>query len=136
MRHGVVRDEALQPADADRFALDAAHAPFLALRLLRADTSADGGQGIGRANDVVGLQKLALNHQLNELRNADVDGATLHARLSLAVEAARRFVDGHRLVVALGHLFEIAVANVWVLLARGQLRQSHIRHVQFPPRLA
>ena len=78
---------------------------------------------------------LPCNHQLDEFRNAHVDGAALHAGLILAVEAARRFVDGHRLVVALRHLFKVAVADVRILLARGQLRQSHIRHGQFPPRL-
>ena len=40
----IVGHKALQTADADRLALDAAHALALALRLLRADAAADGGQ--------------------------------------------------------------------------------------------
>ncbi len=41
-----VGDKALEAADADGLALDAAHALALALLLLRADTAADGGQGV------------------------------------------------------------------------------------------
>ena len=43
-RSGRIRDVALQFADGDRFSLDPAHADAFALRLLRADASADSGK--------------------------------------------------------------------------------------------
>ena len=64
-----VGDKALETANADGLALDAADALALALVLLRADTSADGGQCAGLRNDVVGGLKVALGDVLDEAGN-------------------------------------------------------------------
>ena len=55
-----VGDKALETANADGLALDAADALAFALVLLRADTAADGGQRAGLGNYVVGGLKVAL----------------------------------------------------------------------------
>ncbi len=133
VRHCIVRHETLEPADADGLALDAAHALLLALRLLRADAAANGGQRVGGADDLVGLHELTFRYELDKLRNPYVHRAAGNAGLMLAVEATLGFVDGHGLVVALRHLVEILIAHVRRLLARGQLRHSHVRHVSFLP---
>jgi len=61
-----VGNKALQTTDADSLALDAADALAFALVLLRADTSADGGQRAGLGNHVVGGLKVALGDMLDE----------------------------------------------------------------------
>ena len=70
-----VRNKALQTADADGFALDAADALALALMLLRADTAADGGQRTGLGNHVIGGLKIALGDVLDEAGNIDLNRA-------------------------------------------------------------
>ena len=49
--HGGIGDEPLQAADRDRLELGADHAGGLALRFLRADAAADGGQRVGRSSE-------------------------------------------------------------------------------------
>ena len=72
----VVRREALEAADADRLALDAAHAALLALRLLRAYAAADRGQAVGLPDLVVGFGVLALGDQCDMKSGiCTVDGA-------------------------------------------------------------
>ena len=64
-----VGNKALETADTNSLALDAADALALALMLLRADTAADGGQRAGLRNDVVGGLKVALGDVLDEAEN-------------------------------------------------------------------
>ena len=64
-----VGNKALQAANADGLALDAADALAFTLVLLRADTAADGGQRAGLRNDVVGGLKVALGDVLDEAGN-------------------------------------------------------------------
>ena len=59
VRHGVVRHEPLQPADAHRLALDAAHAARLALRLLPIRISIRWPQAVGGRDHVVRLEEFA-----------------------------------------------------------------------------
>ena len=60
-----VGDKALQAANADGLALDAADALAFALVLLRADAAADGGQCTGLGNDMVSGLKVALGDVLD-----------------------------------------------------------------------
>ena len=131
--HGVVRAEALEAADAHRVALYAAHAFGLALRLLRADAAADGGQVVGQADDVVGLVELALLDVGDELGDVHAHRAAGHARRVFAADAARGLLAGHGLVVALRDLLEVAAARLGRLLAGGQLGQALIVHARRPP---
>ena len=95
-----IGDEPLKATDPDRFALQPADAFRLALRFLRADPSADGGQGGGAADDLVGALEVALLDLFDERRNLHVDRTTGHAGHIFTVQAAQRFVDGGRFVVA------------------------------------
>ena len=58
--HVVVGDKALETADTDALALDAANALTLALLLLRANTAADSRQGVGGGDDLICCVKVAL----------------------------------------------------------------------------
>ena len=88
-----VGDEALETADADGLALLAAHAMHLALALLRTDTAADGGQGGGLVDDLIGALEVPLGDLRDELGDADVHRAAVDTGMVLAVEAARGLVQ-------------------------------------------
>ena len=129
-----VGHEALQTADADRLILDAAGAFALALALLRADAAADGGQGGGAVDDLIGGLEVALGHMADELGDVDTDGAAGLAGLILAVDAALGLVHGHFGGVAQSHFLKILVADVGVLSGHGALFGVHIEsHLTFPP---
>ena len=64
-----VGDKALETANADGLALDAADALAFALVLLRADTAADGGQRAGLSDHMVSSLKITLGHMLDEAGN-------------------------------------------------------------------
>ena len=129
-----VGHEALQTADADRLILDAAGALALALALLRADAAADGGQGGGAVDDLIGGLEVALGHMADELGDVDADGAAGLAGLILAVDAALGLVHGHFGGVAQSHFLKILVADVGVLSGHGALFGVHIEsHLTFPP---
>ena len=113
---GLVAQEALELADRDRLALLAADALALALRLLRADAAADGGQHRGLADDVEAGAEVLLVDLLDERGDVDVDGAALDAERLLAPQAARRLGDGHLLGVALVDGAEVAGALLGGLL--------------------
>ena len=134
MRHGMVRHEPLETADADRLALDAAHAFGLALRFLRADAATDGGQSVGGAHDLIRFEEPALLHERQKLRNAHIDRAAGHTGAVFAVQATLRLLDGHRLVIPLGDLVKVFIADVRRLLARRQLFRVHVGHQSAPPR--
>ena len=97
-----ISDKALQAANADGLALDAADALAFALVLLRADTAADGGQRAGLGNHVVGGLKVALGDVLDEAGNINFNGAAAAAGVVLALQAAFGLVHGHLLGVAKG----------------------------------
>ena len=80
-----VGHKALQTADAHGIALLAADTVHLALALLRADAAADGGQGAGLMDHLIGALIVLLHDLLNKLRNTHIDGAAVHAGMVLAV---------------------------------------------------
>jgi len=89
-----VGNKALQAADCNRCAHDAADAPLLALGLLRANAAADCRQGAGSGDDLISAFKITLTDFCDERGNIDIDRATAHAGLVLTVEAAVRLVNG------------------------------------------
>ena len=129
--HVVICDKALKTADADALALDAAHALRFALLLLRADTSADSGQGVCGGDDIISRVKIARGDLGDELRDAHGDGAALTAVRIAAVETALCFVDSHLGGVAEGNLVKIAGADYGVLLGHGVLGHFHISHCAY-----
>ena len=139
--HGVdvlpvpVGNEPLQTADGDAFALDAPDALALALALLRADTAGQGGQGVGGCNDLVSGLEIALMHLGDELGDADVDGAALHALGLLAVQAAACFFHRHFGGIAQRNLLEVVGANLRFLLRHRGLGKGHVSHFALPPYL-
>ena len=126
-----VGDEALQTADADGLALDAAHALALALLLLRADAAADGGQGAVLEDLVVSALEVLLTDAGDELRDLDIDRAALHAGRARAIQAAVGLIDRHLDGVAKRDFFKILIADVRVLLRDRILFGRHIRHDYF-----
>ena len=128
-----VGDKAFETADADRLTLDAADALALALRLLRADTAADGGQRGGLVDDLIGALVVLLGDLLDELGDLHLHGAAGDTGMILAVEAAGGFVKRLLLGVAEGDLQEVFVADVGVLRGHLVLFQTHIRHLTGPP---
>ena len=85
MRIVPVSNKALEPADTDGFALDAADALALALGFLGAYTAADCGESGGLADDLICAFKIAGFDLLDELRNMYIYGATLNTGLILTV---------------------------------------------------
>ena len=129
-----VGHEALQTANANGLVLDAAGTLALALALLRADAAADGGQGRGTIDDLIGGFEVTLGHMADELGDVDADGAAGLAGLVLAVDAALGLVHGHLGGVAQSHFLKILVADVGVLGGHGTLFGVHIEsHFTFPP---
>ena len=126
-----VGDEALQTADADGLALDAAHALALALLLLRADTAADGGQGAVLEDLVVSALEVLLADAGDELRDLDIDRAAGHAGRARAIQAAVGLIARHLDGVAKRDFFKILIADVRVLLRDRILFGRHIRHDYF-----
>ena len=82
---GILVHKALEAADADGLALDAAHALRFALRLLRADAAADGGQGRGLMNDLIGALIVLFGDLLDEFGDLDLHRAAGDAGMVLAV---------------------------------------------------
>ena len=123
-----VGNKTLQTADADRFALNAAHALAFALRLLRADTAADSRQGRGLRNNLIRALKVVLGDLFDEFRNMNIDRAAGNARHVLTIQAALCFVQRHFFGIAQCDLFKVLVANVRVLRGHGVLCHSHVRH--------
>ena len=128
-----VGNKAFEAANADRLTLDAADALALALRLLRADAAADGGQRGGLVDDLIGALVVLLGDLLDELGDLHLHGAARDTGMILAVEAAGGFVERLLLGVAEGDLQEVFVADVGVLRGHLVLFQTHIRHLTGPP---
>ncbi len=128
-----VGHKALQTADANGLALDAADAVLLALALLGADAAADGGQRAGLVDHLIGTLEIMLIDLLDELRDLHVDGAAAHAGMVLAVEAAGSLIQGLLLGIAESHLQEVFVADVGILGGHLVLFQTHVGHFTRPP---
>ena len=124
--HVPVGDKALETADADAFALDAADALRLALLFLGADTAADGGQRVRGGHDLVGGLKIALADLLEEARDLDGHGAAFAAGRILAVEAAGGFLFGGFGVIAEGNLVKVAGTDNGILFRHLVLCHAHI----------
>ena len=135
MRHVPIGDKPFQPADADRFALDAARALAFALRLLRADPAADGGQRRRAGDHLVRLFKLSLRHQRNESGNIHGHGTAQNTGLVFAVQAALCLVHGRLFVIAERDFLEIFIADKGLLRRHRMLLGIHIefRHIRTPP---
>ena len=121
-----IRDKALQTADGDRFALDAAHALALALVLLRADAAADGGQRGGRGQHPISALHILVGDALDERRDVNLNRAGAAAGLRRAVEAALGLVHGHVVGIAEGDLVEVLVADVRLLRRHRAFFRVHI----------
>ena len=121
-----VGHEPLQTADTHALTLDAADALALALILLGADAAADGGQGVGGGDDLVGFLKLARGDPIDELGDADVHRAALHAQGLLALQAALCLVHGDLGGVAQSDFFKVLVAYQRLLLRHGVFGHAHI----------
>ena len=96
-----------QAANRHGFPFLAQDATPFALGLLRANTAADGRQGIGVPDDLIGLFQVAGDDPGNESRDVDLDGAPLAATGLFAQEAATGLGSGHFRRIAQGHLVEI-----------------------------
>ena len=107
-----IRCEPLETADADRLALLAEDAVFLALVLLRADAAADRRQGVRLLDFLDGAVIVAFLDLRDERGDVYRDRAALAALRHLAVEAALRLRDGRLLVVAERDLLEIMRADL------------------------
>ena len=129
VRHMPVSGKALQTADGDGFALHAANAFAFALRLLRADTTANSGQGRGLRQNLIGFFKLARFDLLDEGRDINGNRAAADAGLVAAVQAAGRLI--HRLLgrITQRHFVEIARADFRLLRGHGILFKAHVWHL-------
>ena len=121
-----VSHKALQAANADGFALDAAHALALALVLLRADAAADSGKHGVLADGIEGTAEVLRADLLDKAGDVDVDGAALNAERLLAVEAALGLGQRHLLGEALVDGAEVAGALGSRLLVIGGAGRLHI----------
>jgi hypothetical protein len=123
LRELAVSHEALEAADADRFAAFGEDAVLLALVLLRAHAAADGRQGIrllDLRNRAVEVTRLDL---LDEGGNIHGNRAALAALRHLAVQAALRLGHGRVLIIAESYLVEIMRADRRVLCRHRMLLQ-------------
>ena len=133
MRIVPVSNKALEPADTDGFALDAADALALALGFLGAYTAADCGESGGLADDLICAFKIAFLDLGDEFGDMDIYGAAAYAGHILAVEAAECFVKCHFLGIADGDFVEIMGPDLRILAGHGVLFKTHVRHITLPP---
>ena len=82
---------------------------------------------------MIGGLKVAVRYTGDEIGDANVHRAALHAEGALAVQAAARLLDGHLGGVPQGNLFEILSTLRRVLLGHGTAGGSHISHYALPP---
>ena len=123
-----VGHEALHPADGHGLALHAPDALALTLVLLGAYAAGNGRQGIGVGQDLIGGGDVALRHLGQEVRDGDAHGAAADAGGVFTVDAPLGLVHGLLQGIALGHLQEVGVADLGILLRHGSLRHLHISH--------
>ena len=121
MRQMPVRRKALQPADGDRLKLHAQGALAFALRFLRAHAAAHGGQGGILRDHLIRIFIIARLDMGNEIRNLNIDRASLHAGAVFAVQAARGLLLGQRHGIAQRHLVKVVNARPSLLRGHGIL---------------
>ena len=133
MCHCIVSSKALQTANANRFALDAADTLALALALLRAYTTTDSRKGAGLLDLCVCFQELAFLNQGDELRNLYIYRTAANTRLIFTVQAAGCFVHCGSLVITEGNFQEVLISYVRILFRDRILHWGHIRlcHLYF-----
>jgi hypothetical protein len=123
---GGVADEALQPADRDRFERFADRAHAFALVLLRTDPAANRRQQIGVGEDVVGAAEILLGRFLDEAGDVDSHRAAGDAGFVRTHQAALGFAQRVLQAVTAGDLLEILGPRLRVLLAH---RRAFLRNV-------
>ena len=111
-----ISGKALEAADGDGLAFLAEDALRFALRLLRADPSADGGQAIGFFYDMDGAHEIAFLDFLYKVGDLDIYGAAFDAGRILAVKAPGRFTHCIFFRVAKGDFVEVLDPELRVLL--------------------
>ena len=116
----MVADEALEPPDGDRLHLLLEDALDLALRFLRADAAADGGEEVALLDDRERAREVADEEVPDEAGDVDGDGAARDAGGPRALDAAVGLDEGVGQRVAEVHLLEVARA-----LERVALRHLH-----------
>ena len=133
--HGVIGAEPLQAADGHGLALFAPDALAFALAFLRADTAADGRQGVGIVNDLIGFIEVAFLHLGDKFRDPHIDGTAADARLFFTAHTAPRFFHGHFGGVAQSHFRKILIAHIRSLLRHFYFfRRFVVCHDSAPPR--
>ena len=126
--HIPVSRKALQTADGNRLALDAAHALGFTLGLLRTYTAADCRQRTGLLDGSAGVGEFVLGDQLDKFRDLHVDWAAADAGHMFAVEAALCFLYRHLFGVSVRNFLKVSGSYFWVLLRHGELCHGHVRH--------
>ena len=133
--HGVIGTEPLQTADGHRLALFASDALSFALAFLRADTAADGRQGVGIVNDLIGFIEVAFLHLGDEFGDPHIDGTAADAGLFFASHTAGSFFHRHFGGVAQSHFLKIPIAHIRSLLRHFYFfRRFVICHHSAPPK--
>ena len=130
-----VRDIALQPANAHRFALDAAHTVVLALRFLRANSAADSRQRRGTRDYLIGLFKFPFCNACDKIGNIDSNGTAVYARLVFTIQTALCLIDGSRLIIAKRNFLKVFIPNKRLLRGHRMFFGIHIElgHIRTPP---
>ena len=86
-----------------------------ALCLLRADASADGGEGRGQAYDLISALEVALADLFNEFGDMDIDRTSGDAWHMLAVQAAHCLIKSSRFGIAFRDLMEVVRSDGGIL---------------------
>ena len=128
-----VRHEALQTADADRLALDAAHAFGFTLRFLRANAAADRRQRGLLVQNLERALDILVGNAFDKRGNINANRARAYAGLVLAMQAAVSFLHGDFAGIAQRDFLEIRRADVRLLLRHRMLLKTHVRHYRTPP---
>ena len=132
MLAGPVGDETLQLAYSDRLALDSENAASLALGLLRAYAAANSGKGRITGDDFGSAAYILLRQLRYEIGNLEIHGAGGHTARILAMQAAGGFKKRLLLAVAVAHFIEIGRADLGVLFADRDSRNSVCHHLSLP----
>ena len=120
---------ALEPPNGDRLTLYAAHALSLTLALLRADTAADGRQGICLRYLVKSGLCIAVCDERYKFRNLHIYRAAGNTGAVFAVEAALSLLAGLLVAVAKCDLVKVFIPYIRFLFLNRNLFITHIGHV-------
>ena len=133
MLHMIVRDKALETADADTLALYSADALRLALCLLRTYSAAYGGKRACLGDHAVRALEIPLGDLCDKRGNVYPDRASGDARHIPAVKTPLRLVDCLLLGVSESDLVEVARTHLGRLGGHFILFRRHVRHQFSPP---